>query len=300
MKRIKLSDLIEKLDTLEFIGNNQLFVTKIISLPNTNEDASLCFWVTDKNIQKIANINQGVVICTNAIKQIQYSPNLNIIIVANPRNAFRKALSFFDDSLNSPRIVSVKAVISDNVIIGKNVAIGNNTVIEENVTIGDNTVIGHNNAICRGTSIGSNVSVGHNNTIGGLGFGYEKDEEGNYQVIPHIGNVVIEDNVDIGNNTCIDRGVLGSTTLKKGCKLDNLVHIAHNVVIGRNSMVIANAMIAGSVTIGDNVWIAPSASTMNNIEIASNSVIGLGAVARKNTEPGDVIVGNPGKPLRKM
>lgn len=107
----------------------------------------------------------------------------------------------------------------------------------------------HNTVILKDTIIEDNVVIGANNTIGGVGFGYEKDREGNFELIPHIGNVHIKRNVEIGNNTCIDRAVLGSTILEENVKVDNLVHIAHGVFVGRNSVVIANAMVAGSVNI---------------------------------------------------
>ena len=118
-------------------------------------------------------------------------------------------------------------------------------------------------------------------------------------MIPHIGNVVLGNNVEIGNNSCIDRAVLGSTILHDNVKVDNLVHIAHGVVIGKNSLIIANAMVAGSATIGEHVWVAPSASILNKKSIANNAVIGMGAVVLKNVNEGETIIGNPGKPLNK-
>jgi UDP-3-O-[3-hydroxymyristoyl] glucosamine N-acyltransferase len=132
-----------------------------------------------------------------------------------------------------------------------------------------------------------------------VGFGYEKDEDGHYQVIPHIGGVLIEENVEIGNNTCIDRAVLGNTILKKNCKIDNLVHIAHGVIVGENSLVIAHAMVGGSTVIGDNVWVAPNAALINKITIGDNATIGLGAVVVKNVGENDTVIGNPAKPMIK-
>jgi UDP-3-O-[3-hydroxymyristoyl] glucosamine N-acyltransferase len=143
------------------------------------------------------------------------------------------------------------------------------------------------------------VKVGCNCTIGGTGFGYEKDENGEFQLIPHLGNVVLEDYVEIGNNTCIDRAVLGSTILEENVKVDNLVHIAHGVKVMRNSVVIANAMVAGSVVIGENSWISPSVSILNQKKVGNNALVGLGAVVIKDVEDNDIIVGNPGKSIKK-
>jgi UDP-3-O-[3-hydroxymyristoyl] glucosamine N-acyltransferase len=147
--------------------------------------------------------------------------------------------------------------------------------------------------VLEGTIIGENVTIGCNNTIGNYGFGYEKDSDGNYFLLQHIGNVVIHNHVEIHNNTCIDRGVLGTTEIHENTKIDNLVHIAHGVVIGRNSLVIANAMVAGSVLIGENSWIAPSVSIKNKAIIAPNTMTGIGAVILKDTDRDSTYIGNP-------
>ena len=183
--------------------------------------------------------------------------------------------------------------------ISSNVKIGHNVVIENNVVIEEFTIIGSNTVILKNTKIGKRVKIGCNNTIGGTGFGYEKNENNKYELIPHIGNVIIEDDVEIGNNTTIDKAVIGSTFIRKNSKVDNLVHIAHGVEIGENSLIIANSMIAGSVKIGKNVWVAPSVSILNKKTIKDNSVIGMGAVVLRDVENNEVIVGNPGKLLKK-
>ena len=150
------------------------------------------------------------------------------------------------------------------------------------------------------TIIGNNVTIGCNNTIGGVGFGYEKDEFGEYKLIKHIGNVVINDGVEIGNNTCIDRGVIGSTIIGENCKIDNLVHIAHGVNIGKNSLIIANSMIAGSVTIGKNVWIAPSTSVINGAKIGDNSMTGIGTVVIRDIGNNELHIGIPSKKIKTI
>jgi len=113
-----------------------------------------------------------------------------------------------------------------------------------------------------------------------------------------VGGVIIEDNVDIGANTCIDRGTLGHTYIKEGAKIDNLVHIAHNVIIGRNTTVIANAMIGGSTIIGDNVWIAPSSTLRDGITIGNSSTVGLAALVTKTIPENEVWAGFPAKLIR--
>jgi len=191
--------------------------------------------------------------------------------------------------------------------IGKGSSIEPNVTIEKNVTVGKNCIIGAGTVLKSNTIIGDNVVMGSCNVIGGDGFGYVKNETDNsYEQFPHFGGVVIENNVHIGNNTCIDRGSLKDTIIKAGVKIDNLVHIAHNVEIGENSLIIACAMIAGSVSIGKNTWVSPSSTIRNAITIGDNALVGLGSTVTKSVENNQTVLGNPALPkedflqLRKM
>ena len=121
-----------------------------------------------------------------------------------------------------------------------------------------------------------------------------------YELFPHLGGLVIEDHVHLGNNTCIDRGSLKDTIIHQGVKIDNLVHIAHNVTIGKNSLIIACSMIAGSVVIGENCWVAPSSSVRNGIYIGDNTTIGLGSVVTKSVGADETVAGNPAVPLAEL
>jgi UDP-3-O-[3-hydroxymyristoyl] glucosamine N-acyltransferase len=117
---------------------------------------------------------------------------------------------------------------------------------------------------------------------------------------PHVGGVEIEDDVEIGANTCIDRGSLGNTIVRRGAKIDNLVHIAHNVVVGRNAFVIANAMIGGSTILGDGSWTSPSATLRDGIRIGDGATVGLGAVVTKSIPDGAVWMGTPARPISEF
>lgn len=148
---------------------------------------------------------------------------------------------------------------------------------------------------------GNNVIIGEYCSIGKDGYQYILDETTNKLIkFPHFGNIILEDDVEIGNSVCIARGALSNTILHKGVKVDNLVHIAHNVEIGENTQVIANVMIAGSVKIGKNCWISPSSSIKNQLTIGDNVLIGMGAVVIRNVESNSVMIGNPAKLLRKQ
>lgn len=168
-------------------------------------------------------------------------------------------------------------------------------IVEEDVEIGNNVIIEPGVYIHSGTKIGNNVIIETGTVIGGCGYGWVRRVSGELLLFPQIGGVIIEDNVHIGNNTCIDRGALHNTILRKGCKIDNLVHIAHNVDVGENAQVIAGAMVAGSVTIGKNCQIAPQASIMNQKTIGDNTLIGLHSCVTKDIPSNSVAYGVPAK-----
>ena len=292
MRMICIKAILDKIEYAKFSGNENTQISEFIQFNPENSCPDKLMWVNSKNLHKISPLTVGTVICSSDI--VNKNPLLNLIIVDNPRNYFRMVVEHFFISKGKP-IIQKTAIIDNNCCIGKNVSIGHHTVIEKNTSIGCDTQIGHNTVILEGSIIGNNVVIGSNTTIGGTGFGYDKDLDGRYSLIPHIGNVVIEDNVEIGNNTAIDRGVLGSTLIRRNAKIDNLVHIAHGVEIGENTLIIANSMISGSTIIGNNVWIAPSVSVIENIKINNGAFIGIGSVIVKNIKENARVFGNPAK-----
>jgi acetyltransferase-like isoleucine patch superfamily enzyme len=180
--------------------------------------------------------------------------------------------------------------------VGSNVRLGSGVCCGADVRIGDDVSIGPNTCLQYAT-IGDDVSIGANCTVGGPGFGFVWHATRGWLRFPHVGRVIIERGVIVGNNTCIDRGALGDTIVRQGARIDNQVHVAHNVDLGRDTLVIANAMIAGSVTVGPKAWIAPSAAILNQLSIGSGSVVGLGAVVIDSVADGATVVGNPAKEL---
>jgi UDP-3-O-[3-hydroxymyristoyl] glucosamine N-acyltransferase len=291
--------LSEKMDLEIIYGNvgEDQSISKIIKFDPANLDNSILFWISEKNLPQTRDLVTGTLIAPRSIARPN-NFNGTLLICENPRKAFSLIINeFFKPSNNLIPIGSLVTIMSN---VPKSSKVGKGTIIEKGVTIGENVVIGYNNVILSGTVIGDNVKVGSNNTIGAVGFGYERGENGEYELISHIGNVVIEDDVEIGNNNCIDRAVLGSTLLCKNSKIDNLVHIAHGVKIGRNSLVIANSMIAGSSEIGDDVWIAPSTSVINGKTVGSRSMTGLGSVVISNVDEGSLVVGVPAKKIKDI
>jgi len=299
---VKLQRILDSVSTIEFIGESETQIGAVVSIAEVNSSANNLTWCNDKNIGQLESLQKGTVIISQAsLTKLKANHGLsgavNYIIVENPRNTFKTILSnFFAPEVEAPKI-EASASIAYGVKVAKSNYIGKNVVLEKNVVLGEHVRIGHNTVLHAGTIVKSNVNIGCNCTIGGVGFGYEKNEIGENEVMPHIGNVTIGHNVDVGNNTCIDRAVLGSTEIGDNVKIDNLVHIAHGVTIGKNSLIIAQSMIAGSVKIGENVWVAPSSSIIQKVEIGDNATIGLGSVVLKDVKENSTVVGVPAKPL---
>lgn len=244
--------------------------------------------------------------------------DISYIEVKNPAAAVQKIIiSFLKPKINLYG-VDPSAAIHPSVQIGKNVGIGKNVVIEEGCSIGDDTVIFHNTVILEKVKIGSNcliypnvsirencilgnnVIIHSNTVIGSDGFGYIPDEKGVYLKVPQIGNVVIEDDVELGSNVSIDRAALGSTTIKKGVKIDNLVQIAHNVSIGENTAIAAQSGVAGSTKIGKHCILAGQVGIVGHIELADQVIIGAqSGVSKSISKPGK-FRGSPADDLGKM
>jgi len=218
--------------------------------------------------------------------------------VNNPRLTFIKVIQeFFSPKVE--RGIHPTAFIHKDAIISPDVYIGPFTYVGKSF-IGSGTVVHGNIHIYDNVKIGSNVVIHSGSVIGADGFGYEKDENGEIFKFPHIGGVLIEDDVEIGANTCIDKGSLGSTVLKRGAKIDNLVHIAHNAFVGENTFVIANTMVGGSTVIGDNCWIAPSVSLMNGIIVGKDVTVGMSSLVTKHLPDAQTYVGVPARPISEF
>ena len=235
------------------------------------------------------------------------------IRVANPRLAFTRLLAYFNPPPAVPRTVHPTAILGENVSLGANVAVMAYVVIGDNVTIGEDTIvypqsfIGDSCTIGRNcllhprttlrerTVLGDRVIVQSGAVVGGDGFGFVT-VEGEHLKVPHVGNVVIEADVEIGACTAIDRATLGSTIIKQGTKIDNLVHIAHNDIIGEHCLIVAQTGISGSVTVGHHVTMAGQTGTTGHIHIGENSVFIGRAGITKDIPPNSFCAGVPARP----
>jgi len=183
--------------------------------------------------------------------------------------------------------------------LGENVKVGNNTKIYPNAYIGDNVTIGDNSIIHPGVNIyhdciiGNHVTIHGGTIIGSDGFGFAPQSDGSFKKVPQIGNVKIEDHVEIGANSTIDRATIGSTLIKKGAKLDNLIQVAHNVEIGNSSVIAAQAGISGSTKIGNGVMIGGQAGIVGHIQLGDGAKVNAQSGVSKSIEPGKAVTGSP-------
>ncbi len=202
--------------------------------------------------------------------------------------------------------ISKDAVVYPNVFIGENVKIGPRAVIYPGVvilrdsSIGSDGIIYPNVSIYPNTKIGDRVIIGSGSVVGSDGFGYIKGDDGNMIKVPHLGGVRIEDDVEIGSNTSIDRGTLGDTHIKKGSKIDNLVQVAHNCVIGENNVLCGNVGLSGSTELGNNVIMAARSGTKGHIKIGDNCVVTALTNVSKDLKPGSEVKGvYPARPIEE-
>ena len=186
--------------------------------------------------------------------------------------------------------VGAFAYIGDNVTIGDNVSIYPNAYIGDNVTIGDNTIVYAGVKIYQGCKVGSKCVLHAGSVVGSDGFGFAPGEDGEYTKIPQLGNVILEDDVEIGANTTIDRATMGSTIVHKGVKLDNLVQIAHNVEVGDNTVMAAITAIAGSAKVGKNCMIGGHAGVAGHLSVADGTKLGAFTGVSKNVTKKDMFL----------
>jgi UDP-3-O-[3-hydroxymyristoyl] glucosamine N-acyltransferase len=241
---------------------------------------------------------------------------LTLVKVDDAYSCFAKLLDVYNEmrqkqpQIEQPSFVSSSAKIGEEVYIGafayvsedaviaKGVKIYPNAYIGEGVSIGENTTIFPGVKIYRDCKIGANCIIHAGTVIGADGFGFAPDEDGNFQKVPQIGNVVIEDEVEIGANCAIDRATLGSTIIRKGAKIDNLVQIAHNVEIGKKSAMAAQVGVAGSAKIGERVMVGGQAGISGHIKIADGTmIVAQSGIPGNVKKSGQILMGSPGIPM---
>lgn len=293
-RTLELRDVIRAIrdDVVRFDGDERWDVQAVAPLSEARvHDISFCNKSGIVLTQMVsATASQAIIVSSGERLEIPENGK-NIIYVRNPRLSFLRVVSRCFCSAR-PRGVDISAIVHPEAEIDPAAYIGPQCYIGR-ATIGRGSVLWGRVFVYDGVRISGDVTIHAGAVIGSDGFGYERNDDGQMEKFPHIGGVRIGNNVEIGANTCIDRGTLGDTILEDGAKIDNLVHIAHNVRVGRDAVVIANAMVGGSTKIGNRAWIAPSACLRDQIVIGDDATVGLAAVVTKNVDSGDVVMGSP-------
>ncbi|ACF14734.1 UDP-3-O-(3-hydroxymyristoyl) glucosamine N-acyltransferase [Chloroherpeton thalassium ATCC 35110] len=304
---------------IEILGEVSVQIERVGKIEGAKK-GDLTF-VSNPKYEKFVSATQASVVLVPKKLELNFELNDRAFIkVDDPYIAF----VFLLEKMSPPREmiplgVHSTAVISESVVMGENVSIGANVYIGNNCEVGDGTVIGPGTVILDGVKVGKNCKLYPNVTIydgcrlgdriiihsgtsiGADGFGFAPKPDGSYRKIPQIGIVVIEDEVELGANLCIDRATLGETVVRRGAKIDNLVQVAHNCVIGSNTVIASQAGVSGSTKIGNNCMVAGQVGFVGHIEIADGVNVGAKAgVSKSFLEKGQTIRGAPAQAIREQ
>lgn len=276
-------------------GNKEdIIIDNLADVEHVNERT--LDWVLPNKTNKQEIVERSKAKCILVDEGVIYTDFLKeqgkvLLVVDNPKRSLAEIGNKFFVDKPEPG-VHPTAVIAEGAIIGENVYIGPYCVIGK-TKIGDNCIIESHVRIYDGVVIGTGCNIKPGAVLGGEGFGFEKDAEGNKFRFPQIGGLIIGDDVEVGSNTCIDRGALSDTIIGAHTKINNLCHIAHNNIIGMNVTITGCVNVSGSNVIEDDVWIAPNAAIRGYIHLGKGCVVGMGAVVTKDIPAGETWVGNP-------
>jgi len=293
----------------EVVGNPNAVVFKLSKIEEGTE-GSLTF-LSNPKYQNYIYTTQATITIVNKSFEAEQPVSSTLIKVEDAYKSFSKLLEYYNQVKLMKSGIEQPSVISENVTygtdlylgsfcyVGKNVIIGNNVKIYPNTFIGDNVIIGDNCVFFAGVRIYSETEIGNNcvihsgTIIGSDGFGFAPLEDGTYSKIPQIGNVILEDNVEIGSCTTIDRATMGSTIIRKGVKLDNQIQIAHNVEIGENTVIASQTGVAGSTKIGKSCMIGGQVGIVGHITIGNGVRIQAQSGIGKSIGDGETVQGTP-------
>lgn len=294
------------------IGDGTRIIHNVNSI-DAAQPGDLTFAEDARRLEQAMHSSAGAVIVSSEVKDLGGRSGIG---VPNPKLAFALALDLFHPRVPAQGLVHPSAVLGRDVqldqpidirahaVIGNRVRIGRGTIIEpgtyigDDVTIGERCLLGPNVVIYHHTIIGQRVSIHGGSVIGGDGFGYVF-HDGRYVKVPQVGNVVIEDDVEIGCNSCVDRATVGSTLIQCGTKLDNHVQVAHNNRIGRHVILAGQVGLAGSVTIGDYSMLGGKAGVIDHLTLGQRVQVGAASIVTKDTPTAGILWGYPARPVQR-
>jgi UDP-3-O-[3-hydroxymyristoyl] glucosamine N-acyltransferase len=298
----------------EVVGNPEQIVNDLSKIEEGRK-GTLSFLANPKYEEFIYTTEASIVIVSNTFKAKEDLPKeLTLVKVEDAYSCFAKLLDAYNQmrekkpQIEEPVKIAETVEVGDNVYIGSFTYIGEGSRIGDNVKIypgcyiGDNCTVGDNSVLFAGVKLYQDTQVGkdcrlHSGTIvGSDGFGFTPNSENNYQRVPQIGKVILEDHVDLGANVTIDRATLGNTIIRKGVKLDNMVHIAHNCDIGENTVMAAQCGIAGSTKVGKDVMFGGQVGVNGHIEIADRTMVAAKAAIANTVKERAILIGQPAIP----
>ena len=303
----------------EIVGNPNITVNNISKIEE-GQAGTLSFLANPKYNSYLYETKASIVLINHDFV-LEKEVETTLIRVKNAYESFASLLELYQQSrfTESEIGISKNSSIAENTevgenlflghfsVIGNNCKIGNNVKIHQNVSIGDNVTIGDNTVVRSGVNIyydsiiGKNCVLHSGVVIGAEGFGFAPQANGEYKKVPQVGNVILEDNVEIGANSCIDRATLGSTILRKAVKVDNLVQIAHNVEIGENTVIAAQTGISGSTKIGSKCMLGGQVGVVGHLNIADGTIIAAQAGMGRNVkQSGGIYQGSPAIDIRNF
>lgn len=297
MKGISIVQILGFLKTggfsVEYIGNDNLFITNFSNITDICDNSIAWIknkkYLTENVVQNIKENASSLIVCPWKIDEAK-----NCLITESPKEVFFSILKeFFVEKKEAS--ISKRAVIETE-RIGKNVSIGAGCYISKEVDIEDEVILHANVVIDCPCKIGKGTEIFSGTVIGTDGFGYYHHNE-TPERVPHFGGVIIGEYVDIGANTCIDRGCLGDTIIGNHVKIDNHCHIAHNVRIGDNALIIAGSVLCGSCKIGKDSYLAPCSTILNQISVQDSAYVGITSTVLRTVKQGQKVFGNPAMPI---
>lgn len=297
-------------------GNPESSVSDLSKIEE-GKPGTITFLANPKYTPHIYSTQASIAIVANTFVAEQALPKgLTLVRVQEPRDCFAKLLAMYQQLFEEPPGVHATAAVHESAQLGEGVYIGPGASVGKQAIIGDRvrihagahvgaaSTVGDDSELLQGAQILHRCAVGKNCTlhpgaiVGSDGFGFTPNAENNYAKVPQIGTVILEDHVDVGAGTCIDRATLGSTLIKRGVKLDNLIQIAHNVEIGENTVIAAQTGVAGSTKIGRNCLIGGQVGIVGHIVIADEvKIAAQSGVAASITEIGTIVQGSPALPI---
>ena len=297
-----MRDLVSRIHRkAHLIGDDKSIIKGVSSFEGVSP-GYLCFY-NGKGEQGQEEINASggdvFIIHRDNAMALKFSGKFSLVLVENPLLYFIDCINLLfppekRHGIETGSFVDLASHLAEDILIEKC------AIVDKDVHIGCHSEVHSGVRLYEGTRIGERVVIQSNTVIGAVGLAYGQEEDGSYTTLPHLGGVIIGDNVDIGANSTVVRGVLKDTIVGKGSKIGNMVNIGHNVSIGRNCFISSGAILCGSVHVEDNCWLAPGAKILNKVVVGEGAKVALGAVVTKDVERGSLVAGASARYLAHM